>query len=68
MHDIGLWVEELSIPSTNPIHATEAVDGMNGVIHFSTKLNERDITATLQYDAEFGETTLSFNRKIFNYF
>lgn len=68
MHDIGLWVEDLIIPSTTPEHATESADGMNGSFYFSTTLKERQISATLQYEIERGETMLSFNRKIFNWF
>lgn len=68
MHKVGLWVEELVIPSQNPEHVTESADGINGLIYFSTALKEREISATLQYEVERGETMLSFNRKIFDWF
>lgn len=68
MNNVGLWVEDLIIPSAPPEYETETIEGFNGSIPFSTKLGERKITTVLQYEIENGETMLAFNRKIFGWF
>lgn len=68
MHHVGLWVEDLLIPSVDPSHVTELVDGMNGLIHFHTALKERTLKAMLQYEVAHGESVKSFNRKIYDWF
>lgn len=68
MHNVGLWVEDLFIPSVDPSHVTESADGGDGLIHFYTTLRERPLTAILQYDVAHGESVKSFNRKIYDWF
>lgn len=68
MDRLGLWVEELIIPSLTPEHSTESVEDMNGLLYYSTTVKERLIKSTMQYETDQGESIFAFNRKIFNWF
>jgi len=64
MHNNGLWVEDLHIPSVTPEHLTETVDDEDGLIYLSTRLTERAISAVLQFEVPDGLNITEYNRKL----